>query len=436
VSNADSSLTMFGTSFCFSVVNPSECMVNANGIHNGNVAGLGPDNAPLLDVNNDVVGDWDDSHPSIQFDYPNVSPDYPQFGDMCLHDGALETEFPPPPVNDNPDGGDDGYDDSYRKRRQAGSYMTMETDDIPQPDNIVAEGPNFDVVVHFNYDWCASHHTDVNMQNEGQHGFDNSDMEQYADGTDQRFYADSGGLDGYSGTTPSALNTYTAGLTSHRWPNAGAWAAYYSFITCSSDGAGGYQPIHGNMERRVVIGGMNIDFRHAHGSVTVRGNVRQVGTSVVTCAPGDVPTDGNRCTWNWNFVDQSQIVDDTAFLGGPDRENQGTPSLDFVQVDIKVEPRTPGTAADWEDVFVPGDECRSDHAEGACANNDDGTFTISLQCEQQASNGNAAKDLFPTCFSGDEVHFEWSKPASTKNIQLVQDKYSGVELWVDNVLST
>jgi len=139
------------------------------------------------------------------------------------------------------------------------------------------------------------------------------------------------------------------------WPNAGAWAAFHSFITCADNqfmiydliqsvDANGMVLTMANRDtpkqtRDVVHSMFYNDIRHdytnaAHGTgdICIRGNLRQVGTKVVYCGPGVIntmahrqsiavdadgdhvggPNDGatndwlnsvdfRRCTWNWNF---------------------------------------------------------------------------------------------------------------------------------------
>jgi len=143
----------------------------------------------------------------------------------------------------------------------------------------------------------------------------------------------------------------------YHWPNAGAWAAFHSFITCADNEFMIYDVIQGvdangavtaraprtdpKRTRDVVHSMFYNDIRHdytnaAHGTgdICIRGNLRQVGTKIVYCGPGVIntmthsqsiavddlndgdhvggPNDGapnnwlnsndfRRCTWNWNF---------------------------------------------------------------------------------------------------------------------------------------
>lgn len=162
------------------------------------------------------------------------------------------------------------------------------------------------------------------------------------------------------------INTYSGWFLANNmqgqfhWPNAGAWAAFHSFITCADNQFMIYDMIesvdeHGEVTlhsdrktpqrtRAVVHSMFYNDIRHdytnaAHGTgdICIRGNLRQVGTKVVYCGPGVINTmqhqqsiaeddtfdadgdhiggpnndapnlwltnnvDYRRCTWNWNF---------------------------------------------------------------------------------------------------------------------------------------
>merc|ERR1712127_706131 len=168
-------------------------------------------------------------------------------------------------------------------------------------------------------------------------------------------------LDGNGDNTCVNLNGYSSG--SKRWPNAGAWAAFYSFVTCArSDymicnaatrtrrtvtltGTGHTEnaPVSPNQSasathstintelnndnRMVIVGGWHQDYRHGRGAC-VRFNLRQVGAYIHYCSDGDEeqfnsktgtslyknPTGDTqawsqnknmRCTWNWNYNELS-----------------------------------------------------------------------------------------------------------------------------------
>lgn len=136
----------------------------------------------------------------------------------------------------------------------------------------------------------------------------------------------------------SVGNTYTAAASYLRWPNAGAFAAFYSFVACanpphittpadSADGQTNTASIiyskstivqtapasegeaysHYGAEvltpRTLVMSASDSDYRDENcDNRTFRGNLRQVGNTVTVCGPGQLPdTDSKRCTWNWNY---------------------------------------------------------------------------------------------------------------------------------------
>merc|ERR1712088_1116938 len=101
-------------------------------------------------------------------------------------------------------------------------------------------------------------------------------------------------------------------LDVYKWPNAGAWAAFYSFITCSNhefmiyDVASAIDTTTGVVtvvdrnnakQKRTVVHSMFYnDIRHDYsnnagtGTVCIRGNIRQVGSKIVYCGPGIINT--------------------------------------------------------------------------------------------------------------------------------------------------
>merc|ERR1712127_418049 len=166
---------------------------------------------------------------------------------------------------------------------------------------------------------------------------------------------------GGSVDTCTNLNGYSSGT--NRWPNAGAWAAFYSFVTCARSDYMIYNaatrtfrtvtltaavhtengPVNPNLSasathstistelnndnRMVIVGGWHQDYRHGRGAC-VRFNLRQVGEYIHYCSDGDEeqfnskagtslyknPTGDPqawsqnkpmRCTWNWNYNELS-----------------------------------------------------------------------------------------------------------------------------------
>jgi len=179
--------------------------------------------------------------------------------------------------------------------------------------------------------------------------------------------------------TCTNLNGYSSG--SNRWPNAGAWAAFYSFVTCarsdymiynaatrtfrtvtldaaghtenapaspnpsesathSSKSAAAAGGTRNNDNRMVIVGGWHQDYRHGRGAC-VRFNLRQVGEYIHYCSDGDEeqfnsktgastyknPTGDTqawsqnkpmRCTWNWNYNALSSNYDAEAWFDSID----------------------------------------------------------------------------------------------------------------------
>jgi hypothetical protein len=198
-----------GTAYCFTVINVAEYMENTNNIGNGNVAGL---NAGTGVSTNDALV---------------------LSGDIKSAESARN------------------FGDSLKESTAQSTAKT-------------AEGANFDVVVHFRSDWCIRHWTIVDMQSGKDFGADvidyaleddasNKPQHAHTDVADKRFQT---GLDGCKNadgdthdgsaagilaegcsagdSTVRAMNSYVPTGT-YQWPNAGAWAAFYSFVTCSDE---------------------------------------------------------------------------------------------------------------------------------------------------------------------------------------------------------
>lgn len=151
------------------------------------------------------------------------------------------------------------------------------------------------------------------------------------------------GSDDFFKNADGTTGTYTATDNYLRWPNAGAFAAFYSFVTCANppyianagnaaedpdvntksiiysnnqglvnNGASPYQTLgNQNLESRtLVMSQSDSDYRDEKCDARVfRGNLRQVGNSVTVCGPGQLPdTDGKRCTWNWNYHSHNEFT--------------------------------------------------------------------------------------------------------------------------------
>jgi len=307
-----------GTAYCFSVVNIGEFMENNmpgsdHQVMNANVAGkdLGGINPILLQSTDSAM------------DFTNDAGDLVEFGS------------------------------SIRPTNPSGGSTTM-----------VEAGASFDVVVHFKSTWCIKHWTIVDMQavpdnNSGVVDYPLADngngdpQHAHTDVADKRFNGQIGicgccksdGLTRHdlaaSLTTTTAescfactscieFNKYAGQVpASMKWPNAGAWAAYYSFITCADNtfmvydvlAAGSIDATTGVVTatataRDVVHSMFYNDIRHDHsnnhhntGDVRIRGNFRQVGSEIQQCGPGIIDTNTQRCTWNWNFSTNSAVID-------------------------------------------------------------------------------------------------------------------------------
>ena len=139
---------------------------------------------------------------------------------------------------------------------------------------------------------------------------------------------------------------YTATAEYLRWPNAGAFAAFHSFVACANPpymadptaqanlevntasiiyakettpalaaqaDAGDAYSYFGEqvlVERTLVMSQSDSDYRDENcDQRTFRANVRQVGNNITVCGPGQLPdTDTKRCTWNWNYNAASQDI--------------------------------------------------------------------------------------------------------------------------------
>jgi len=506
-----------GTAYCFSVVNIAEFMEN---------------NMPGSDfnvMNANVAGKDEGGHDPIKLEGPVWKEDYHvNFGDSIV-----------PTLTD------------------AGS------------NTIVESGANFDVVVHFKSQWCMRHWHRVDMQNTGDWGNGVLDYEvvssnpatphhHHADVMDKRFsgkvgicgccdnagtrHDDNSFLDG---NTPASLplnpvvlnseleactacttfagqyascddiNTYDDGVPiDMKWPNAGAWAAFYSFITCSNnqfmiyDMPSAVDPTTGEItvdtprKKRVAVHSMFYnDIRHDYsnnhhhsGDIHIRGNIRQVGTNIVYCGPGIINTEvhdqsialnGNagwlglpsfkRCTWNWNFH-EGNTLSSTVAKDAEEWFSQTDPMEHVVWANSAPTDRGIETNNGFQDHVSPivesvqftitfQDDTDAGPAPGALTrtlsldaakyfteptqigsnsnvNADGHAFTFTLFCLQSSLDGNGLqipqptpvngvdnsqadaagigdtnavniRDIFPDCYTGDEIHFNYEITGGT-----------------------
>merc|ERR1712139_745378 len=444
-----------GSLHCFSVVNPSEFLSNDGNIHNGNVAGWRDTGVPEAgdgmqsDIFSDGAGGFvseTDRQQGIQHEW-------------YFNSRAPQTAF------------------------GAGAA------DFQGDSNV---GPNFDVVAHFAHSFCTTKGWDKEqMQMVGDWGSNaDPDTEDYplgaaagggevddhahTDTVDKRFADDFGAVnDKYScvGTCNNDDGMQLGGAGEIvRWPNAGAWAGFYSFIACANvdnsgndvydlvnpmkyvfqsftatgdcayDAGTGTFAVPGQAcitPRAVVPSLANDDFRVEDcldGSPDVRSlkarwNVRKAGSNIRNCGPGTLPDgDSGRCSWNWNFdefsVDGAGLQDEAeAFFERSSPRSfepwqsgglvgrlaqEGNPTDPIRNVVITTELKDAAGAAlavsidlDIPDVYVDAETYAG------------GVHTFTLQCN--APSGNGARDTFPDCYQGEEIHYEWTSDDNAKS---------------------
>lgn len=406
--------TVTGTAYCFSVVNIAEFKTNTNGVGNGNVAGAQPG----------VLA------PGGNYDGSN---------DIFLNPLATSLQ------------------------RQAGIDIgnfgdTVSAQSTTAQGEMVEGGANFDVVAHFNYQICqglsgSKNWNTVDMQMAGDVN-SGSPLDYPLDPTATDFshahtdlqdkrhdraslvsdglYAVDGGNAGYL-------------ANSLRWPNFGAWAGFNSVVICANNVATISNPqwLHQGTARTVAMSVGSNGFRsQISGSVTCatdlwaeyQFNIRQIGTGVVVCGPGQLPdTDNSRCTWNWNY-DSS-----TAF--GPGASTDSDPEGFFDRNDnmavavwarkrraavsrteaVGTQPVNAAaqlstdeftfTFKDQDDTAIPTANIAitelSDDNNVATGNIRVAANVVTVQCTNTyTSPGTNQRDLFPSCFTGDEVHLK------------------------------
>lgn len=440
---ADSAgVTRTGTAYCFAVSNDAEGFTNTNNIMNGNIAGSSaathdsvtqPAHDPLGFGHSDTVTD-------LQLEFETNNQVWP---DMEIWPGYSNPDTTTPPNGeDNSNVIGNNFDVVvHMKSTWCQSHWTA----VDMQDTHTVGGStyteagfggdiDYPVYAQDRDDWPGSN-TDF--------------VHAHHDAMDKRFEAGICGLQSHTSifgdvTVPDCVGDHagfnyktTTGV--NKWPNAGAWLGHFSHVFCTGDTAtthpyliyhdeAGADPTGHN----ILLSNFNNDFRRLDGdgnaeTVTVRGNFRQAGSLIQYCSPGHLPdsTQTQSCTWNWNF--------DNAHLGNnafqdPDFLGTGSQARDFqapgwlgVQTNVRNFAITfnhgnidLGGGADAA-FYVPGLNAGADSfscdggsdyctaAQGAAFNQLD----LTLQClPGGGSTGVAAKDDFPTCFMGDEVHFE------------------------------
>jgi hypothetical protein len=356
----------------------------------------------------------------------------------------------------------------------------------------VDSGANFDVVVHFKSIWCIRHWSIVDMQTGSDVGnavfdyplADSGSVPQHAhtDVADKRFdgqvglcgCCDSSGErhDADVSTTPSAQGCHACTCTEFNqyvldvpgtmlWPNAGAWAAFYSFITCSNNDFMIYDTLlsvsGGTItttagQRKLVHSMFYNDVRHDYsnaadgsGDIVIRGNFRQVGDAVTNCGPGEINTaDSKRCTWNWNFAgtDSETWFERAAPLNvavwksgvAVDRNVEAdafsgliTDVVDQHTFTVTFQDDSDGASADAGETrtftldaakyfgTVTPTIAAAGHAFSFsmfCLQSDvDGTGSEIVDPGEHGELGDTTltnvRDMFPDCYMGDEIHFNY-----------------------------
>merc|ERR1711990_910736 len=438
--------TVTGTAYCFSVVNPAEFLSNYNGdagyLNNGNVAG------------------------------------FRSAGDQISQDNLT----------------DDPFEDLSQTDRQAGilhplmgglnGQVTFDdlTDQSPTVNGatgIAKMGANFDVVAHFNHNFCNNFWQEEDMQMEDDWGHGTIDypdgeavtgVHTHTDTTDKRFVSNHS-----SNPTIATLNnqyqvdgsgemtTTGAGTSgSVRWPNVGAYAGFYSFVSCANVDATPGTPSSNLFKHIYMVGktgaalpspacdvGNELGCLTNHGvneivpslgnsmwryecdgadfSPKMRFNLRQAGSNIRNCGPGTMPdTDAPaKCSWNWNFDVHSEngsphssgdaesyfmrnnpksyaVWDNTSARNGLSAAwGNPTAMTKSKTITVTVGSRagsTPFTLSVEND--VPS-QYIDDTCGGACGVTDY-TYTFQLNCVAPVNQ--ATRDIFPDCFQGEEIH--------------------------------
>merc|ERR1712099_77494 len=439
-----------GTAYCFSVVNPSEFLSNYNGndlyLNNGNVAGF-----RSAAEEGDAAALANDPFDALTQTARQAGVESPLYGSPLAADQKL-------------------YED-----------LIGSDDDAS---NIVTKGANFDVVAHFNHDFCTGFWTPEEMQMPGDWGNNDGGSVDYPDGvvgdithvhtdtTDKRFVNPAATLgdmhDWNSRYTVSGSTMTSPSSAEVRWPNAGAYAGYYSFVACANPDTSDYG--HTNYSKFIYIAGDNIgaeplctgnavasetqdclesplginqivpslgnsmwryecENESAGGFFTpeMRFNLRQAGSNIRNCGPGTLPdTDDARCSWNWNFK-------------GHD-ENGSTATTDPEGYFMRSNPKAYavwGASSENDNVAAWGNPSAMTQSKAITVtiNNRDGNLGSGVATEAQltavandvptkyidggagtiANNvysftlkcnvaGGNVRDVFPDCYQGEEIH--------------------------------
>merc|ERR1712242_403484 len=303
----------------------------------------------------------------------------------------------------------------------------------------IKAGANFDVVAHFTDAFCEAKFGSVNAitemqllgdENVGDANYPINQASGFShahnDVLDKRHTtAGYGGYYTASSTDSSYIAPTSAGSEMYKWPNAGAWAAYYSSVICAKDGTAGnaaaQQNLWSNVSREAVMSVSAGDYRvnddgQADCSATnaadlkFRFNLRQLGNDISTCGPGTLPdTDTNtRCTWNCRRRDA--VLRNTQ-LGG-----SSTVTTQNVVMTL--------TFRDNAGVAITPVSVTPDAGHATASGS---VVTVACTGGTIPTGGNQ-RDAFPVCFQGDEVHVEMVyKPSdTTTHTTLVNNWWSTV----------
>ena len=212
-------------------------------------------------------------------------------------------------------------------------------------------------------------------------------------------------------------------------------------------------------QKRITIHSMFYnDVRHDwtntndYGSLVIRGNIRQVGSTVTTCGPGVITAGGDaRCTWNWNYEvnagDAEGLFGTTApfyhgvWAGSYDRNYETEVFSDLLTKRVKTHEFSvffrpdDGAGNNWykpwsytDDVFElesakyftvgynygPGSLHVLSFTMHCLAASADGNGQIITGSTKTLAGDSNIRDMFPDCYFGDEIHFTYTIPNTNK----------------------
>lgn len=362
-----------GTAYCFSVVNPAEGMYNNdNGIHNGNVAGgsvgtgLPVGTFDPLSMTNDMTSLTRQAglEPNINFfdgsDSAHIGTQLEDAAGTAAGDSEVGANFDVV-VHIHSEWCNSKSFWNYADMQLTGDFnngnMDYPINDDVADDQLVATQLAYEQTAaftgqpgtgftHAHMDLMDKRNNMVaSYNNVYERSVDDSDVLtgylNYPNSNDDAFLDAAGSPD----ATAYAALLATEKAEYLRWPNAGAFAAFYSFVACanpphitdealsprgqvneyamiysidSDDALGsldlGYASFGTQTleQRTLVMSQTDSDYRdESCDTRTFRGNVRQVGNEVTVCGPGQLPdTDNKRCTWNWNYNDHAYSATD------------------------------------------------------------------------------------------------------------------------------